>query len=87
MRRFGKNRVTEVITTPEVKEFRFTTGEVHVLAGDSGGPCFRETVEGRWLVGLSGGFTRNKGDLGSWFTSTYYYRAWIERQKRASPIN
>jgi hypothetical protein len=87
VRRFGRNLVTEVITTREVKEFRFTTGGVHVLAGDSGGPCFRETAEGRWLVGISGGFTKARGGHGSWFTSTYYYREWIERQKRDPSIN
>jgi hypothetical protein len=87
VRRFGRNLVTEVITTRQVKEFRFTTGGVHVLAGDSGGPCFRETAEGRWLVGISGGFTKAKGGHESWFTSTYYYRDWIERQKRDPSIN
>jgi hypothetical protein len=80
VRRFGKNLVTDVITTPLAKEFRFSTGGVHILAGNSGGPCFRETEAGRWLVGLSGGFIAEGQD--SWFTSTFYYRAWIERQKR-----
>jgi V8-like Glu-specific endopeptidase len=87
MRRFGRNLVTEVITTRDIKEFRFTTGRVHVLSGDSGGPSFRETAEGRWLVGISGGFTKAKGGHESWFTSTYYYRDWIERQKRDPSVN
>lgn len=87
MRRYGRNLVTAVLTTREIKEFRFTMGEVHVLSGDSGGPCFRETAEGRWLVGISGGFTKAKGGHESWFTSTYYYRDWIERQKRDPSIN
>jgi hypothetical protein len=87
VRRFGKNLVTEVITTRETKEFRFTAGGVHVLAGDSGGPCFRETEEGRWLVGISGGFTKTRGGHESWFTSTFYYRSWIERQKRDPTVN
>jgi len=87
VRRFGRNLVTEVVTTRDIKEFRFTTGEVHVVAGDSGGPCFRETAEGRWLVGISGGFTKAKGGHESWFTSTYYYRDWIERQKRDPSVN
>ncbi len=80
VRRFGRNRVTEVITTRDVKEFRFRTGGVHILPGDSGGPCFRETPAGRWLVGINGGFV--KEGITSWFTSTFYYREWIERQKR-----
>jgi hypothetical protein len=87
MRRFGRNLVTEVLTTREIKEFRFTAGGVHVLSGDSGGPCFRETEEGRWLVGISGGFTKAKGGYESWFTSTFYYRSWIERQKRDPKVN
>lgn len=87
IRRFGRNLVTEVTTTREIQEFRFTTGEVHVLSGDSGGPCFRETDEGRWLVGISGGFTKAKGGQESWFTSTFYYRSWIERQKRDPNVN
>lgn len=87
IRRFGRNLVTEVLTTREIKEFRFTTGEVHILSGDSGGPCFRETEEGRWLVGISGGFTKTQGGRESWFTSTFYYRGWIERQKRDPSIN
>jgi secreted trypsin-like serine protease len=77
--------VTDVITTREAKEFRFSTGGVQVLSGDSGGPCFRETPEGCWLVGISGGFA--KGGHESWFTSTFYYRDWIERQKRDPSVN
>jgi hypothetical protein len=42
---------------------------------------------GRWLVGISGGFTKAKGGHESWFTSTYYFRDWIERQKRDPSIN
>lgn len=85
VRRFGKNLVTDVITTREAKEFRFSTGGVHILPGDSGGPCFRETPAGRWLVGISGGFVTEGED--SWFTSTFYYREWIERQKRDPDLN
>jgi hypothetical protein len=85
VRRFGKNWVTDIITTRQAKEFRFSTGGVHILAGDSGGPCFRETSAGRWLVGLSGGFIVEGQD--SWFTSTFYYREWIERQKRNPSVN
>lgn len=85
VRRFGKNLVTDIITSRQAKEFRFSTGGVHVLAGDSGGPCFRETSVGRWLVGLSGGFVVEGED--SWFTSTFYYREWIEHQKRNPSLN
>ncbi|WP_224364054.1 S1 family peptidase [Hyalangium versicolor] len=87
VRRSGRNTVTEVITTRETKEFRFTAGGIHILSGDSGGPCFRETDEGRWLVGINGGFTKAKGGYESWFTSTFYYRSWIERQKRDPKVN
>lgn len=85
VRRYGRNVVTDVITTRESKEFRFGTGGVHVPSGDSGGPCFRETEEGRWLVGISGGFAKRGHE--SWFTSTFYYRDWIERQKRDPSVN
>ena len=85
VRRFGKNQVTSVLTSQEAQEFRFSTGGVHILAGDSGGPCFRETTAGRWLVGLSGGFVVEGQD--SWFTSTFYHREWIERQKREPAVN
>ncbi|MBN1209040.1 MAG: trypsin-like serine protease [Myxococcaceae bacterium] len=87
VRRFGRNLVTEVITTRETKEFRFSMGGVHVVAGDSGGPCFRETAEGRWLVGISGGWTKASGGHESWFTSIFYFRDWIERQKRDPSVN
>jgi hypothetical protein len=81
VRRFGKNVVTDIITTREAQEFRFSTSGVHILPGDSGGPCFRETSAGRWLVGISGGFAQE--GLDSWFTNILYYREWIERQKRS----
>ena len=85
VRRFGKNLVTDVVNTREAQEFRFRTSGVHILEGDSGGPCFRETSGGRWLVGISGGFVVAGQD--SWFTSTFYHREWIERQKREIPFN
>jgi secreted trypsin-like serine protease len=60
--------------------FLFRAAGAHTHAGDSGGPCFRETPEGRWLVGINSGHA-NSGTA-SWFTSTFHFRAWIAEQMR-----
>ncbi|WP_224364210.1 trypsin-like serine protease [Hyalangium versicolor] len=79
VRRFGGIVVTAVTTTRETSEVHFRTSGVQGLSGNSGGPAFRETAKGRWLVGINSGLTR-VGE-GARFTSTFQYRDWVERQK------
>jgi hypothetical protein len=62
------NLVTAISTTTEVKEFRMGPEGVHPFGGDSGAPCFRETQEGRWLVGINYGFLARGMQSESWFT-------------------
>lgn len=81
VRRFGGNIVTELHLSNNRKgrEIRFRFPGAHTHSGDSGGPCFREEGDARWLVGINGGFV-NQGAPESWFTSTSSYRDWIEGQ-------
>jgi hypothetical protein len=58
--------------------------------GDSGGPCLIEDANGRWLVGIIGGYGEGeKGGTESWFTSTFGYRDWIAAQiaRAAEPVS
>lgn len=82
IRRFGTNFITKVNTTSSVKEFRMGPEGAHPFGGDSGAPCFRETKEGRWLVGINYGFLARGMESESWFINTFYFRAWIEEQKK-----
>ncbi len=81
IRRFGENIVTELRLADNRKgrEIRFRFPGAHTHAGDSGGPCFKEKGDSRWLVGINGGFV-SQGPAESWFTSTSSYRDWIEKQ-------
>jgi hypothetical protein len=80
-RRVGYNTVTDIIlTSGGTGSFLFRAPGAHTHAGDSGGPCFRETPEGRWLVGINSGHAN--GGTVSWFTSTFHFRAWIAEQIR-----
>jgi secreted trypsin-like serine protease len=58
----------------------------HVLKGDSGGPCFSQRKDGRWLVGIASiGSEESNGSLrASYFTSTFVHRAWIRQQQEKS---
>jgi hypothetical protein len=80
-RRVGHNAVTDIIlSSGGTGSFLFRADGAHTHAGDSGGPCFRETPEGRWLVGINSGHA-NSGTV-SWFTSTFHFRTWISQQMR-----
>ncbi|MBN1204100.1 MAG: S1 family peptidase [Myxococcaceae bacterium] len=80
-RRVGYNSVTDIIlSSGGTGSFLFRAPGAHTHAGDSGGPCFRETPEGRWLVGINSGHA-NSGTV-SWFTSTFHFRGWIAEQMR-----
>jgi hypothetical protein len=82
VRRFGTNFVTRINTTSKIKEFRMGPEGVHPFGGDSGAPCFRETSEGRWLVGINYGFLARGAESESWFVNMFHFRSWIEKQKR-----
>lgn len=82
IRRLGTNSVTDIIlSSGGAGIFLFRAPGTHTQAGDSGGPCFREDAEGRWLVGINSGHA-NRGTA-SWFTSTFHHRAWIQAQLRS----
>jgi secreted trypsin-like serine protease len=85
MRRFGRNIVTELRLSDDGNgwEIRFRFPGAHTHAGDSGGPCFREREDERWLVGINGGYV-SQGATESWFTSTFSHRKWIEEQIAAA---
>jgi secreted trypsin-like serine protease len=54
--------------------FLFEMPGAHVFAGDSGGPCFREDGQGRWLVGI---VSQGNGKI-SRFTSIYPHLLWLK---------
>ncbi|HYH98799.1 MAG TPA: trypsin-like serine protease [Hyalangium sp.] len=80
-RRVGHNAVTDIVlSSGGTGSFLFRAPGAHTHAGDSGGPCFRESPAGRWLVGFNSGHA-NSGTV-SWFTSTFHFRAWLAEQLR-----
>jgi len=82
-RRFGRNVVTNIqLAAGGNGAFAFRALGAHTHEGDSGGPCFRESRSGRWLVGINMG-SANSGTI-SLFTSTFHYRAWIADQISAA---
>jgi hypothetical protein len=86
VRRVGYNSVTDIVlSSGGTGAFLFRSPGAHTQAGDSGGPCFRENSEGRWLVGINSGHA-NSGRV-SWFTSTFHYRTWIAEQLRAGGVD
>jgi hypothetical protein len=84
-RRFGRNIVTELRLADDRmgQEIRFRFPGAHTHSGDSGGPCFREQGDERWLVGINGGYV-SQGATESWFTSTSSHREWIEKQIKSA---
>ncbi len=79
---YGRNTVTATALSSLKEEerddvfFRFERAGSHAAEGDSGGPCFRETEQGRWLVGIvSQGLP--EGSL-SQFTSIYPHLRWLK---------
>lgn len=83
VRRFvGRNTVTQKRrSNPNNKKdkdivFGFEIPGAHALAGDSGGPCFREDGQDRWLVGI---VSRGNGEV-SQFTSLHPHLLWLKDQ-------
>jgi secreted trypsin-like serine protease len=56
------------------------------LTGDSGGPCFFEEGGRRWLIGIISHRRVVDGDMVTNFTSTFYYRDWINEQLKKSGV-
>ncbi|MDY7227589.1 trypsin-like serine protease [Hyalangium rubrum] len=87
---YGKNNITDKgrsnLADRDDKDVSllFEMSGAHVSEGDSGGPCFVEDGEKRWLVGITA-----QGDgTTSRFTSIYRHLPWlheqIEKAKRRS---
>lgn len=86
LRHFGRNVVTDIhLSVDGNGAFVFRAEGAHALAGDSGGPCFREGKDGRWLVGINSGHAG--GGTRSWYTSTFHYRAWIDERIREAKVD
>ena len=81
-RRVGRNTVAmlRALDTQGAREIRFLFPGAHTHQGDSGGPCFQEGKDVRWLVGINGGYVNSEEAPESWFTSTSSYREWIAKQ-------
>lgn len=83
-RLFGTNEVTGLALTDLADgdngdvAFLFEKPGAHAAPGDSGGPCFRETPQGRWLVGVVSQ-SREDGQ-GSRMTSLYPHLLWLKEQ-------
>jgi secreted trypsin-like serine protease len=79
---FGRNTVTQKgrsnLTNLKDKDivFLFEVPGAHAFAGDSGGPCFREDGQGRWLVGI---VSQGNGRV-SRFTSLHPHLLWLKDQ-------
>lgn len=86
LRHFGRNVVTDIhLSVDGNGAFVFRAEGAHALAGDSGGPCFREDKDGRWLVGVNSGHASS--GTRSWFTSAFHYRAWIDERIREAKVD
>lgn len=86
VRHFGRNIVTDIhLSLDGNGAFVFRAEGAHALAGDSGGPCFREDKDGRWLVGINSGHA--SGGTRSWFTSTFHYRTWIDERIKEAKVD
>ncbi len=79
---FGKNIVTQKGRTNlddrSDKDISFLVEMqgAHLAPGDSGGPCFIEKGQQRWLVGIN---TQGDGTI-SRFTSIYPHLPWLNQQ-------
>ncbi|WP_224369198.1 trypsin-like serine protease [Hyalangium versicolor] len=79
-RRFSLESVTGRLE-PRGERMLFGRPELHSYRGDTGGPCLREGKGAPTLVGISNrGLGREPA-----FTSTYAYRAWLEREIQFAP--
>ena len=85
-RHYGDNRVEGFIAPPtrsDIVVFAVGQPRAHVLGGDSGGPCFRNSATGSLeLVGIaSERVTHKDGRTLSLFTSTHSTKAWLDKVK------
>jgi hypothetical protein len=73
MRYFRKNEVTR---SRGDGRFLYEQQGAFVYNGFNGGPCFREQGNDRWLAGIA--ILGSDKELS--FTSTYFYRAWLQTE-------
>jgi transglutaminase-like putative cysteine protease len=78
LRRFGRNRCAQFLANDREK-FKFEKPGALVLAGDSGGPGFREGPHGLELVGIA---SKAVAGENSTFTSTFFHREWLLQEIR-----
>ncbi len=98
-RYYGSNMVKVVSSwaTPQERDAKIRDGyfmfiaegpdkkKAHSAEGDSGGPCFAQRDNERWLVGITSGSGTYQASLPfSVFTSTYVHRRWIDEQRAKS---
>jgi hypothetical protein len=69
------NKVTSVPASPGGRILYEQQGP-YVYDGFQGGPCFRETRKGRWLVGIASTGTSNELAC----TSTFFYQDWLRAE-------
>jgi hypothetical protein len=74
-RYFKKGKVTRVPHPPDGRILYAPQG-VHFNTGYRGGPCFRESAKGRWLVGVVGLGRDEEMSC----TSTTLYKPWLHTQ-------
>jgi len=89
-RHYGNNKVEGFIPPPKRSEIVvFAVGQphAHLLGGDSGGPCFRNSGKGSLeLVGIASERVTDKdGKTLSLFTSTHSIKAWLDKVKSETP--
>jgi len=91
IRHFGISRVADLGSNNTAGVFAFGKPEAPLravlsLTGDSGGPCFFEEGGRRWLIGIISHRRVVDGDMVTNFTSTFYYRDWINEQLKKSGV-
>lgn len=79
LRYFRKNKDRAVPMQPDGRIVYRQEG-AYTYNGFNGGPCFREDVKGRQLVGVASVGTDQELSC----TSTYYHRAWLQAEIRRS---
>ncbi|HVG57248.1 MAG TPA: trypsin-like serine protease [Hyalangium sp.] len=79
MRYFRKSQASEAPTQASGRVFYRQEG-AYAYNGFNGGPCFREDVKGRQLVGIASVGTDHELSC----TSTYYHRTWLQAEVRRS---
>lgn len=74
-RYFKKGKITQVLPAQSGRGLYEPVG-AYFNTSYQGGPCFRESAEGRWLVGIVGLGT----DQEMSFTSTHFHRNWVNAE-------